>query len=505
MSALQSRRSALIASCVLVAVIAAGAVLRFHAIGRKSLWLDEAATMNVVDCRYTEMLSSVIAHDAHPPVYYAMLHLWMQSSHSAVRARAFSAAVSVATLVVFYLLARVLLPRGGALLATGLLAASGFQVYFAQEARHYAMAAFFVTLSWYFFVQLVAGRWLENWRWWLGLALANTAALYTFYYAAFAILPQFVVLLALWRGIGRRLVPGWLTWQVLPAALFALYVPVILDQFGRLRGMAPPAQYTVASVAGLTDTAAQFACGFLGKLMGGSGAVAQAGAAALGLLAVVAGFLSLRGSRLASVVALSWLLGPIVLLALVPFRGHTYEPKHLIFAAPALALLPALAWGSSRGILKGAAIGLAALLLAANALGLARYYDPSVEKEDWRAAVGQLIEGVQPGDIVVFNPFYVRHPFHFYYRDHYRQCPIKPLEAPAVGKAFRAGELELGRRVWVLEGASNVEVPNPEVLRALGGHKVILPPQRREGLVGTVSVSLYDTFAPSAKGTGPAP
>ncbi len=504
------RRWALGAIAILVAILAVGALLRFYSLGRKSLWLDEAVTVNLMGGRYSEMLAGVIEHDAHPPFYYALMHLWMHGSASAVRARAFSAVAGLATVAVFWLLARVLLPRAGALVATGLLAVSAFQVYFAQEARHYALAAFFVTLSWYFFAELVAGRRLERWRGWLGVALANAAALYTFYYTAFAIVAQLVVLLALWREVGRKLLASWLWWQLLPAAAFVLQVPVILDHFSMLQGLEAPTGLKLASGEGLLVTASQFTCGFIGKLAGGYGALAGAAAAALGILAVVAGVAGAREQRAAAAVALAWILVPIALLAVLPIRGHIYEPKHLVAASPALALLPAIALASARRMLRGMAVVLVALAGAANVLSLALYYSPKVEKENWRGAVGEVVQHVEPNDIVVFNPAYVRHPFHYYYRAHYRDFPILGVEAPAAGKPFRAGELKLGRRVWVLEGSSNVEIPNPEVRLALEGDDPRKPNYPKllersfEGIVGTVRVALYDTFRPPAKGEKPA-
>ncbi len=512
-------RGSLPTAAILAAVLAAGALLRFYAIGRKSLWLDEAVTLTyVAECRYTEMLAVVIERDAHPPLYYALIHLWMQRSAGAAWARAFSAVAGVATLVAFWLLARVLLPRGAhcrqwapALAATALLAASAFHVYFAQEARHYALAAFFVTLSWYFFVELLAGRRLEHWRGWLGVALANAAALYTFYYTALAIAAQLVVLLLLWRDVGRKLVASWLWWQLLPAALFALQVPAILDHLARLRVHEPPTGLRLASDEGLLLTASQFTCGFIGKLGGSFGAVAAAAAAALGVLALLAGVAGARERRSAAAVALAWLLVPVALLALLPLRGHVYEPKHLIAASPALALLPAIGMASARRIVRTLSAALVALLLAANALSLALYYGRRVEKENWRSAIAEMMEDAAPNDIVVFNPPSVHFPFHYYYRPHRQRLPVLKIEAPAKGEPFRAGELNLGRRVWVLEGRSNVERPNPLVRRALEGEDPAKPlypkllERSYQGLVGEVTVSLYDTFRPASKGEKPAP
>ncbi|MBM4035901.1 MAG: hypothetical protein FJ291_29530 [Planctomycetes bacterium] len=493
----ESMRPKLLTIAIFAAIVGLGALARFHAIGRKSLWLDEAATMDAVDASFAEVFRGVKDHDAHPPLYYLALRAWSQRSPDGAWARAFSAAASVATLAVFWLLARELLPRAAALAATAVLAVSAYQVYFAQEARHYALAAFFVTLSWYFLALLLVGK--VRWRFplWLGLAAANTAALYTFYYTAFAAAAQLVALLSLWAGrlcpagggapahnsmlwrdAGRKLVARWLLWQLVPAAAFAFWVPVILERLKRLGSLEPPGGATVRSVEGLCDTAAQFACGFIGQLAGGSGPAFRAAAAALGVVVLAAALWGLgwrgaqrpRPQRAAAVVALAWLLCPVLFLAAVPLRGHTYEPKHLFFASPALALAAGVVASLARDRLKALAIPLIAIVLALNAFSLERYYRPGVEKENWRDAVLRFAELVQAGDVVTFTPPMDELPFVYYYR---------PLGGPRLWRVwaepekepFRGGEMaaahEQRRTVWVFEGASNVEKPNPQVLGKL--------------------------------------
>jgi len=513
------RSSFVIPSFVILCILAGGAWLRFRALGEKSLWLDEAATMNGVAGSVGQVFLAVNAHDAHPPLYYCALNLWMRGSRSATRARAFSATVSVATLAVFYGLARVLLPVTGALAATLVLAVSAFQVYYAQEVRHYALAAFFVTLSWYFMAQLVAGKRLARWPFWLGLALSNAAALYTFYYALFSVAAQLLLLVLLIRSVGRRLLVPWLAWQLVPASLFAICVPVILERMARLRGLPPPALYTVLSVRGLTETAAQFACGFLGRLVGEARApVTQAAAAGLSLavLALVAVFAvrpsgrrvppEVRQVRGAAAVGLAWLLGPAVLLALLPIRGHTYEPKHLIFASPALALLLGIGLAAARGWrLKPLPLAVLALWLGGNAWSLARYFDPRVEKEDWRDAVAQMAQRLEPNDVVVLNPFYVELPFRYYYDPARLGALYRPhleVTAPLPRERLYADYFQIGRgrRLWLLEARSNVAIPNDELGEFFRPYPLLFD-EPYEGLVGTLRVRLYDTrraLAPDA-------
>lgn len=457
--------------------------------------------MSAVDASFAGVFRGVKAHDAHPPLYYLALRAWLQRSHDGIQARAFSAVVSLATVVVLYWLARAIMPAGAALVASLVLATSAYQVYFAQEARLYALAGLFVAVSWALFVRLLAREKQPPWPWWLGLALANCAALYTFYYTGFAIVAQLVVLLVLWHGAGRRLLLRWVLWQAVPAVLFALWVPVILERMKALSRFQPPSGVSVMSASALLDTGSQFACGFLSHLVDIGGPAVRAAAAAGALLVVVLVVLAGAGrDRRGAVVALAWLVAPVVLLAALPLRGHTYEPKHLFFASPALALAAGVAFAGTRGKLRMLTAGLLVALVAANAVSLVRYYRPGVEKENWRGAWQEFTRHVAPGDIVTFTPPYVQLAFAYYARG--TGYPLWLVTSPVVGVPFRGGELEQGRRVWVFQGESNVEKPNPLVLEALRGYPCLFE-WRHEGLVGTVSLWLYDTFKPSgARGEG---
>lgn len=629
MTLVRMRARAIAQVALPVILIAGGAFLRFHRIGAKSLWLDEAVTLNAIGGRFSEtakktvggpldeaatqggggrlaeIVPHIIAYDAHPPLYYGLLHLWMGGSDSAARARAFSAVVGVATLAVFYALARVLLPRAAAAVATLLLALSAFHVYFAQEARNYALVTFFVTLSWYFLVQLVAGKWQDGWglwaglalpnvgallalyyvlvswvpnapevqvygllgllgalaayvlipfllrdrleRWplWLALALTNALALYTFYYAVFAIAAQLVVLLLL-LGLGRiqrGLLLRWLSWQLIPLALFAFYTPVILEWMGRLAGKAPPAGHTVLTGTGLTETASQFAWGFMAQLVSPDPALgepmANLAAQLVAILVLAAALLGLRTYRCATVAVLGWLLVPVILLGLLPVQGHTYEPKHLLFASPAFALLLGLGLAGARSKLLRALVALLAAALAIeNAGSLRLYYDRSLEKEDWHSAVTALAHRADHTDVVYLNPLWTYFPFRYYYVPQRcgPKCEVVSLEqlareagvadlnpawtcfpfrcyhvvlawrteckvvllrgTPLVGRALNPDDLKQRRRIWVVESISNVEIPNPALVPALQHRYECLYQESYPGLVGHIRILLFDTAKP---------
>ena len=126
---------------VVVGVVAVivGVVFRFTA--RSALWLDEALSVNIASLPLGE-LTDALRHDGHPPLYYVLLHGWMEvfgSSDVAVRALAGLWAVLLIPLV--WYTARELAGPTAAWCATILAALSPFAVRYGTETRMYSMMA----------------------------------------------------------------------------------------------------------------------------------------------------------------------------------------------------------------------------------------------------------------------------------------------------------------------------------------------------------------------------
>ena len=91
-------------AAAVVAVVVAGIALRL--VTRSELWLDEALSVSISSLPVGDLLDA-LRHDGHPPLYYLLLHGWMEvfgDGNEAVRS--LSAVCSVATLPVLWLAAR---------------------------------------------------------------------------------------------------------------------------------------------------------------------------------------------------------------------------------------------------------------------------------------------------------------------------------------------------------------------------------------------------------------
>src|SRR5262245_37961562 len=124
-----------------VAILALAAFLRLHSIGVEPLWLDEAYSWWNARQTLDDLWSLVPQCDPHPPLYAAILKIWMAvAGESAAAVRALGALMGVATTAVVLLAGREISARAGWI--AGLLGAiAPFQIEYAHEARPYALVA----------------------------------------------------------------------------------------------------------------------------------------------------------------------------------------------------------------------------------------------------------------------------------------------------------------------------------------------------------------------------
>ncbi len=169
-------------------VLVVTTALRFTT--KSDLWLDEALSVNIARLPLSQ-LRAALRQDGAPPLYYVLLHFWVQAfGIGNVAARSLSAVLSVATLPLAWLAGRRLGGRRVAWLTVLLVAASPYAVTYATSARMYSLimllvvAGYVVTLralerptfGWLALVALVTGLLLYTQYWCLYL-LAVAGAL----------------------------------------------------------------------------------------------------------------------------------------------------------------------------------------------------------------------------------------------------------------------------------------------------------------------------------------
>ncbi|HEX6977275.1 MAG TPA: glycosyltransferase family 39 protein [Patescibacteria group bacterium] len=195
----------------------------------QSLWLDEAiGAIAAKNFTYTHLLTNFLKVDNHPPLYYLLLKFWTRIfGYSEISLRMPSVLFGVATIYVVYLIARKISQRRYiAYLAASFLSFSSFFIYYSQEARMYAMAAFFAALAFYAFIKLLEKS--EN-VWWAVFSASLTFLVFTDYMPIF-LLPVFWI----WSMYAKRTDHKWISKFVvshLPIVGIGIFwLPIFLAQ-----------------------------------------------------------------------------------------------------------------------------------------------------------------------------------------------------------------------------------------------------------------------------------
>ena len=139
-----SRRPTVLAVAVGI-VLAVSVGLRF--VTRSELWLDEALTVNIARLPLGD-LSEALRHDGAPPLYYVLLHGWMNVfGESDVAVRALSGVIGVATIPVAWFVGHRVGGRLVAWTTVVVVASSPYAIRYSTENRPYALQMLLVLLG----------------------------------------------------------------------------------------------------------------------------------------------------------------------------------------------------------------------------------------------------------------------------------------------------------------------------------------------------------------------
>jgi len=385
---------------VTIGAVLVGIVLRF--VARTPLWLDEALSVNVAALPIAD-IPEALRHDGHPPLYYFLLHGWMEwVGTSDIAVRALSGLLSVATLPLAWLAAR---RRGGrtlALITVAVLALAPFALRYATETRMYALVMLLVFAG-YLLVDDVVRRGRGGYLRLVGITIVTALLLYSHYWAIWLL--GAVVMVVGWRALrssdrsekrGARTV---LIAIAVGGLLFVPWVPSLLYQSTHTGTPWATAQRP-ASILAVT----------LADFGGGDFRDAEFMGTVLALLFVLGLFgraiardriqLELRTEgqfRYESlVVLLTMVLGSIVAYA----SSSAYASRYTAVLFPMFILV--IAGGVSRFLDRWVRLGVLGVVLALSLVGA--YYGATASRTQADQIAAAVSTSARPGDLVIYCP-----------------------------------------------------------------------------------------------------
>jgi mannosyltransferase len=392
---LQIERNTRFEVVVLALIVLLCVALRFYHLGAASLWSDEIFSRYYVDLFGLHyLLSDGLSKETNPPTYYLLLRGWIAlwgASEAALRS--LSTLASILCVPVTYFLGRELGFKSQALAGALLFAVCPMSVYFAQEARAYAMLMLAASV-----VLWAAAAFQRDSGSWKASILYLLSATLCLYLHATGLL--FVAACAgaawLWllsKGAGARSA-RW-KWLALNGLVLVLGLPYYLHVFAATKtgviNYVPP-----AGIHQLVYCFSRVVTGIVTPYPWPAFLLAAAVCIAL----VVSLWLNPPSSR-ASVTLIGVPCLFVVLVLVLSLRRPILLPRTLVFLVVPLCVL------AGRQVLVTGRARFAVILSLVAAFGTGLFFQATArnsDKEPWREISQTLAPELTKADLVVFSP-----------------------------------------------------------------------------------------------------
>jgi len=371
------------------AIVVLGAVLRLFALGHKSFWFDEIASVAIAR-RAAPVFWHFLWHDeGNMALYYVLLRPWLHFGYGEGMVRMLSVVPGILSIPVMQLLGSRLFGRETGILAAALLALNPCAIAASQEARAYGFLVLAVLFSTYLFVLLIEK---PSYKLAWGYAIVAGMTCYFHYFGVLVPVAHAVSLIALPEN--RR------AWRplLLAAAIIAVSASPILwlihaQDVGHISWVRP---FSLLELY------------HLGVFLAASGGKAF-GAVLLAFYLVLGGFfvarfIALRREhedelqRWRYTLVASALVSPVVITLLISIVRPVFYHRFLIICLPAWVLMAAVGITQIRSR-AGRCSTVAAMLALSLICAIVLYRHVT---EDWRGAVSYLIANARPDDRVLY-------------------------------------------------------------------------------------------------------
>lgn len=390
----ETRRSQLLLAAT-IAVVVAGIALRF--LTTSELWMDEAIAVTIARLPLDDLIAAV-RQDGHAPLYYLLLHGWVQIVGAGdIAVRALSGLMAAACLPLAWAAGRRLGGGQCAWVTLVLLASSPFAIRYASEARMYALVHLLVLVGYLAVRRALQAPSLPR----VAAVGLLTGLLTLSHYWSFYLLAAVAALLVAlaWRIERRRPALWTLAGMGAGAMMFLPWLPSFAYQMqvsppnGTSKG---PISGAIATLVGFGGVSASAPAKLLSVLIASLAALALLGRSS-GKWHIELDLRTRPGARAEAAVAAGTLI--LALLATVVLQAP-YTPRYASVIFPLVVLVTALgARTLAHPTVRYGIVGLAV------ALGLGEAAKDAVTPRTQAGDAARLIRSRgKPGDVVAYCP-----------------------------------------------------------------------------------------------------
>lgn len=379
----------------------------------QSLWLDEA--INVLAAKnlgFWHFVSGYPMGDFHPPGFFAVLWVWTRIfGFSEIAVRLPSVLLGTATVFVTYLIGVKLFNRKVAVLAGVLIGVAPLHIYYSQEVRMYALAAFAATLSYYFLITFPIHR-----KIYLPFIISTSLVLYSDY-LVYLVIPAQILYVVIFqkRDFGKIIFN-----QLIALSLLSPWLLVFPKQLieGVQASRFVPGWGEVVGGASLKNVSLIFAKIFFGRISFDNKIIYGSLFGLCAVFVTIINSLNILRWKKPQYLLLSWIIVPIVLAYTISFKVPVLSFFRMLFILPAFYLLLADSILSLKFLtIKKIAI---VLFLSLSLFSLVMFnLTPRFQRENWRDLNTFLTEIHNENSIVLFENSGLPAPFIYYYKNDY--------------------------------------------------------------------------------------
>jgi len=436
-------------------LISIGAFFRFYRLDWHSLWADEGGSILVAGMNFHSMFSFIIHQDAHPPLFFLILHGVLALGSSEFLLRVPSALCGILSLSMTYLIARRLFNTVTARIALFLMAFSAAQIYITQEIRMYPYFISLSLLSTYLFLRTVEK---PSWPAAALYCLSLIMTLYTHYMAVIVLLCHGAALLVIFRE--KDSFRKCLAAQTVGFITFLPWISAILIQ--QKAATTPPFPFHLTSCmhaffaffSGFTFVINQRSPEYYLVLL-------------FSIVIPVVMALSIPGgwnrmerkNRVGMIFVLISLLLPMAVLAVASLFKikHLFAIKYITFTMPFYYIL--LAFLSQTAEKRITVYILPVVFLLINAVAIHNwYFIPEFQKQRWKEAITWVRSERQRGDAFLIQDFLQVNCLQYYLGRKEEIFMIRPAEMPAAIETLSQSHL----RIWYI-ASCGWRIKDPEL------------------------------------------